>query len=154
MKTNTGLNEKTRKILADNLSKLLADTYILELKTHSFHWNVTGPHFYSYHQLFEGQYTQLHDFTDELAERIRSLGFFAPGSYAEFSKLSSIKEAKRDLSATEMIKSLLADRELMGKHFSETIQLAGSHNDHDTADLLTQQLHEHEKAAWMLRSSL
>lgn len=154
MKTNTGINEKTRKVLADSLSKLLADTYILELKTHSFHWNVTGPHFYSYHQLFEGQYTQLHDFTDELAERIRSLGFLAPGSYAEFVKLSSIKESKRELTAKEMIQTLVSDRELMSKNFSDTIQLAGSYNDHDTADLLTQQLHEHEKAAWMLRSSL
>lgn len=154
MKTNTGLTDKSRKLLANGLSKILADTYTLELKTHSFHWNVTGPHFYSYHKLFEEQYSQLHDFTDELAERIRSLGHFAPGTYSEFSKLTSIKEAKSDLSASDMIKSLLNDRELMARTLSNTIKLAGSFDDHDTADLLTQQLHEHEKAAWMLRSSL
>lgn len=154
MKINTGLSEKSRKVVADKLSVILADTYSLEIKSHAFHWNVTGPTFYSLHQLFEAHYTSLHDFTDELAERIRALGFFAPGSYSAFTKLTSIKDAKDNLTSSEMISALLADREMMAKSLSETIELAASHNDHDTADLLTQQLHEHEKAAWMLRSSL
>lgn len=154
MKMNTGLSEKSRKTISDGLSKILADTYTLELKTHNFHWNVTGPNFPQYHKMFDDQYSELNEAIDGLAERIRALGFFAPGSYSQFAKLTSIKEAKEIPSAEEMIKTLLGDHEQMARNISDLISLASSNNDHDTADLLTQRLHEHEKTAWMLRSTL
>jgi len=154
MKIKTGLTEKSRKTISEGLSKILADTYTLELKTHNFHWNVTGPNFPQYHKMFDDQYSELNDAIDELAERIRSLGFYAPGSYSQFAKLTSIKEAKEIPSAQEMIKTLLEDHEEMARNIYDLISLAASNNDHDTADLLTQRLHEHEKTAWMLRSTL
>ncbi len=154
MKINTGLTEKSRKTISEGLSKILADTYTLELKTHNFHWNVTGPNFPQYHKMFDEQYSELNNATDGLAERIRSLGFFAPGSYSQFAKLTSIKEAKGIPSAEVMIKTLCEDHEQMARNISDLISLAASNNDHDSADLLTQRLHEHEKTAWMLRSTL
>lgn len=154
MKIKTGLTEKSRKTISEGLSKILADTYTLELKTHNFHWNVTGPNFPQYHKMFDDQYSALNDAIDGLAERIRSLGFYAPGSYSQFAKLTSIKEAKEIPTAEEMIKMLLDDHEEMARNISDLISLAALNNDHDTADLLTQRLHEHEKTAWMLRSTL
>lgn len=156
MKTriDIGIEENARIEIAKGLSRLLADTYTLYLKTHNYHWNVTGPHFQTLHTMFEGQYNELATAVDSIAERIRALGIKAPGSYMEFSKLTSIKETTGDLSATDMIKELVAGQEAVVKTARSIFPVADESNDETTADLLTQRLQIHEKTAWMLRSLL
>lgn len=153
-KINIGIEEKDRKAIAHGLSKVLADTYTLYLKTHNFHWNVTGPMFNTLHLMFEGQYNELALAVDSLAERIRSLGVFAPGSYAEFAKLTSIKEAKGIPEWEEMVNQLVLGHEAVARTARELFPVADKAEDEATADLLTQRIQLHEKTAWMLRSIL
>ena len=151
---NIGINDKDRKKIADGLSKLLADTYTLYLKTHNFHWNVTGPMFNTLHLMFEGQYTELSLAVDLIAERIRALGYPAPGSYAAFAKLSTIAEAVGVPTATEMIQQLVAGQESVTRTARSIFPVVDAASDEPTADLLTQRMQLHEKNAWMLRSLL
>jgi starvation-inducible DNA-binding protein len=154
MKINTGIAAKDRVTIAEGLSHLLADTYTLYLKTHNFHWNVTGPMFQTLHTMFEQQYTELWGALDEVAERIRSLGQPAPGSYRAFAKLTSIKEEEGVPEAKEMIRQLVAGHEAVAKTARSIFPAAESGQDEVTADLLTQRMNVHEKTAWMLRSLL
>lgn len=149
---NIGINDQDRKAIADGLSHLLADSYTLYLKTHNFHWNVTGPMFNTLHLMFEGQYTELATAVDLIAERIRSLGFPAPGSYREFAKLTSIAEADGTPSAKEMIKQLVEGQEAVVRTARKYFPVAEKGSDEATCDLLTQRIQLHEKTAWMLRS--
>ncbi|MDX1902227.1 MAG: DNA starvation/stationary phase protection protein [Gammaproteobacteria bacterium] len=141
------------KALINGLSSLLADTYTLYLKTQNFHWHVTGPLFHSLHRMFEEQYNELANAVDELAERIRTLGAKAPASFAEFLKLSSIKEASEEHNAADMVHALLLDHEKMVKHLEKLIPVAQKINDEGTLDLLIMRTEVHQKTAWMLRSS-
>ena len=143
-----------RKKIAEGLSRLLADTYSLYLKTHYFHWNVTGPMFNTLHLMFETQYTELALAVDLIAERIRALGLPAPGSYREFSALSSIDEASGKPDAKTMIRQLVDGQESVVRTARDVFPLAEEANDQPTADLLTQRMEVHEKTAWMLRSLL
>lgn len=152
MKINIGINEEQRKAIADGLAVLLADTYTLYLKTHNYHWNVTGPMFQTLHTLFETQYNELALAVDEIAERIRALGEFAPGSYKEYAKLTSIKEADGIPSAEEMIKDLVKGQEAIAKTARSIVPVADEASDEVSLDLLTQRMTVHEKTAWMLRS--
>lgn len=154
MKINIGISEEQRLEISKGLSKLLADSYTLYLKTHNYHWNVTGPMFQTLHTMFETQYTELALAVDLIAERIRSLGERAPGSYAEFSKLSSIKEETGTPSAREMIANLMQAQEAVIRTARSVFPAAEKANDEATADLLTQRIQLHEKTAWMLRSLL
>lgn len=140
--------------VAKALSKLLADTYTLYLKTHNFHWNVTGPNFPSLHLLFETQYTELALAVDAIAERIRTLGVRAPGSYSEFSKLASVSEAKGAPSAEHMVIELAEDQATVIATIKKAWAMASVAGDEGTLDLLSTRLGVHEKAGWMLRSSL
>jgi starvation-inducible DNA-binding protein len=149
-----GLTTEQRQNIAEGLSRLLADSYTLYLKTHNFHWNVTGPQFSSLHTMFEQQYTELAVAVDEIAERIRSLGIRAPGSYAEFAKLTSIKEATGNEAAEDMIRQLVTGQEAVVRTARQAFLAAHEANDEPTADLLTQRMQSHEKNAWMLRSML
>jgi starvation-inducible DNA-binding protein len=149
-----GISDKDRKKIADGLSRLLADTYTLYLKTHNFHWNVTGPMFNTLHLMFEGQYNELALAVDAIAERIRALGVHAPGSYRDFAKLSSIPEADGVPAAEEMIRQLVQGQEAVARTAREVFSAADGANDQPTADLLTQRMQTHEKTAWMLRSML
>jgi starvation-inducible DNA-binding protein len=149
-----GISEKDRKDIAEGLSKLLADTYTLYLKTHNFHWNVTGPMFQTLHLMFETQYNELALAVDLIAERIRALGFPAPGTYKEFAKLSSIAEADGVPTADEMIRQLVAGQEAVVRTARSIFPAVDGANDEPTADLLTQRMQVHEKTAWMLRSLL
>lgn len=152
---DTGIDEKDRKEISDCLSKLLADTYTLYLKTHNFHWNVTGPMFNTLHLMFEQQYNELALAVDLIAERMRALGFFAPGTFTEFSKLSSIPESPGIvLPAEEMIKLLIEGNEAVIKTARVILPAAERANDESTRDLLTQRIQAHEKTAWMLRSMI
>ncbi|NOT80915.1 MAG: DNA starvation/stationary phase protection protein [Bacteriovoracaceae bacterium] len=153
-KIDIGLDEKSREEIAKGLSRLLADTYTLYLKTHNFHWNVTGPMFQTLHVMFEGQYNELALAVDAIAERIRSLGVKAPGSYAEFTKLTVIKESVGDLSATQMIADLVLGQEAVIRTARGLFSIVDEAHDEPTADLLTQRMQIHEKTAWMLRSML
>jgi starvation-inducible DNA-binding protein len=152
MKINIGINEEQRKAIAEGLSVLLADSYTLYLKTHNYHWNVTGPMFQTLHTLFETQYNELALAVDDIAERIRALGEFAPGSYKEYAKLTSIKEADGIPSAEEMIKDLVKGQEAIAKTARSIVPVADEASDEVTLDLLTQRMTVHEKTAWMLRS--
>ena len=149
-----GISDKDRKEIADGLSHLLADTYTLYLKTHNFHWNVTGPMFSTLHLMFETQYNELALAVDLIAERIRALGEFAPGSYGAYSKLSVIKEASGVPAATDMIKELVDGQEAVARTARAMFPVVERASDEPTADLLTQRLQIHEKTAWMLRSML
>ncbi len=152
-----GMSEKDRKKVADGLSHFLADAYTLYLKTHNFHWNVTGPMFNALHLMFETQYTEQWQALDEIAERIRQLGFNAPGSYAEFIKLSSIKEEPGLTEAPdwrEMVRQLTVGNEAACRTARAVLKTADDASDDPTVDLLTQRLQTHEKYAWMLRSLL
>ncbi len=152
---NIGINDKDRKAIADGLGKLLADTYTLYLTTHNFHWNVTGPMFNTLHTMFMQQYTELWNAVDPVAERIRSLGHPAPGSYAEFGKLSSIPDAPaKPPKALDMVRILVDGHEAVARTARSVFPLAEKAGDEPTADLLTQRLTVHEMAAWMLRSLL
>jgi starvation-inducible DNA-binding protein len=154
MQVDIGIDADIRKEIADGLSRLLADTYTLYLKTHYFHWNVTGPMFQTLHLMFETQYTELALAVDLIAERIRALGFPAPGSYTEYAKLSSISETTSVPKATEMIKLLVEGQEAVCRTARSIYAIADKASDEPTADLLTQRLQLHEKTAWMLRSLL
>jgi len=151
---NIGINESDRKEIADGLSMLLADTYTLYLKTHNFHWNVTGPMFETLHLMFERQYTELAGAVDQIAERIRALGFPAPGTYAEFGRLASIKEEVGVPSAEDMIRKLVDAQETVVRTARSVFPAVERAHDEPTADLLTQRMQVHEKTAWMLRSLL
>lgn len=153
-KMDIGISEKDRKRIAEGLSRLLADSYILYLKTHNFHWNVTGPMFQTLHQLFMVQYTEEWNALDIIAERIRSLGFPAPGSYKRYVELSSISEEDGVPKAKEMVQQLISGQEAVARTARAVFVLAGKANDQPTADLLTQRMEVHEKNAWMLRSLL
>jgi len=154
MPINIGIEEKDRREIADGLSKLLADTYTLYLKTHNYHWNVTGPMFQTLHLMFEQQYNELALAVDLIAERIRALGFPAPASYREFSRLSSIKEEEGVASAESMIRSLVEGQEAVVRTARSVFPIVEKASDEPTADLLTQRMQVHEKTAWMLRSLL
>jgi starvation-inducible DNA-binding protein len=151
---NIGINEKDRKEIAAGLSRLLADTYTVYLKTHNFHWNVTGPMFNTLHLMFETQYNELALAVDVIAERIRALGVHAPGSYAQFAKLTSVKEETGVPEAKEMIRQLVEDQETVVRTAREIFPTAEKVSDQPTMDLLTARMQIHEKTAWMLRSLL
>lgn len=141
--------------VAERSARLLADSYTLYLKTHNYHWNVTGPMFTTLHTLFETQYAELALAVDEIAERIRALGYVAPGSYAEFGKMSTVKDAPRGVpSAHEMIRQLVADNETVGATAQQVFDAADGAGDQATADLATRRIQQAEKNAWMLRSHL
>lgn len=154
MQIDIGIDEVARKDIAGGLSRLLADTYTLYLKTHNFHWNVTGPMFNTLHLMFEGQYTELALAVDGVAERIRALGHPAPGSYKQYAELSSIEEETDVPKAVDMIRQLVAGHERVAKTAREIFPSAEEASDESTADLLTQRMQIHEKTAWMLRSLL
>ena len=154
MEMNIGINEQQRVEIAEGLSRLLADSYTLYLKTHNYHWNVTGPQFNTLHQMFEEQYSELALAVDEIAERIRALGVRAPGSYTAYSELTSIDEGAGDEAAEEMIRQLVLGQETVARTAREAFPAAEKASDEPTADLLTQRMQIHEKNAWMLRSML
>lgn len=149
-----GIEEADRVQIADGLSHLMADTYTLYLKTHNFHWSVTGPMFNTLHQMFEVQYTELALAVDEIAERIRSLGAWAPGSYAAFAALTSIEEGEGQPVALEMVRQLAVSHEAVIRTARGLLPVAGAADDAVTQDLATRRLEVHEKTAWMLRSLL
>jgi starvation-inducible DNA-binding protein len=151
---NIGISDQDRGRIADGLSHLLADTYTLYLTTHGFHWNVTGPMFNTLHLMFMTQYTDLWNAVDPIAERIRALGFPAPGSYAQFGALASIQQPEDVPAAEEMLRILVTGHEAVAKTARGIFPVADEANDQPTADLLTQRLDFHEKTAWMLRSML
>jgi starvation-inducible DNA-binding protein len=149
-----GIPERSRRKIADGLAHLLADTYSLYMKTHSFHWNVEGPMFNTLHAMFMVQYTELWNALDLIAERIRSLGLPAPGTYSEFARLTSIEETPGVPDATEMLRLLVKGHEAVARTARSVFPHADKAGDEATADLLTQRLQVHEKTAWMLRSQL
>ena len=152
---NIGISEKDRAAIATGLSHLLADTYTLYLTTHNFHWNVTGPMFNSLHNMFMLQYTELWNAVDPVAERIRSLGHVAPGSYAQFSKLASVPDVPSDPpKALEMVRILVQGHEAVARTARGLFAVADKASDEPTADLRTQRLTVHEQTAWMLRALL
>jgi starvation-inducible DNA-binding protein len=154
MEVNIGIEQKHRERIAAGLSNLLADSYTLYLKTHNYHWNVTGPMFNTLHLMFEAQYTELAAAIDEIAERIRALGIRAPGSYSDFAELTKVSEGSGDEDAEEMIKQLVLGQETVVRTARESFPLVEEAHDEPTADLLTQRMQIHEKNAWMLRSLL
>ena len=149
-----GISDADRKKIADGLSALLADSYTLYLMTHNFHWNVTGPQFNSLHTMFMTQYTEQWNALDIIAERIRALGFPAPGTYKEFVKLASIKEVEGVPKANDMVRHLVAAQEATAPTARRLFPVVDAANDQPTADVLTQRIDVHEKTAWMLRSLL
>ncbi|MFC4727799.1 Dps family protein [Coralloluteibacterium thermophilus] len=149
-----GIDEQDRTQIAEAMTRLLADTYTLYLKTHNFHWNVTGPHFNSLHNMFETQYNELWTATDEIAERIRALGVFVPGSGKQFSELSSIAEETGIPDWESMLRQLVEGHEAASRSAREVFKVADEANDQPTADLVTERMTHHEKTAWMLRSML
>lgn len=154
MEINIGIDEAKRQHIAAGLSRVLADTYTLYLKTHNFHWNVTGPMFQTLHLMFETQYNELALAVDLIAERIRALGVMAPGTYKKFSELSSISEEEHIPRAQDMIRLLVQGHETVARTAREVFPLCNETNDQPSCDLLTQRLQIHEKTAWMLRSLL
>ena len=154
MKIDIGIPEPQRLEIVEGLSRLLADSYTLYLKTHNFHWNVTGPMFNTLHLMFEEQYTELAQAVDLVAERIRALGAPAPGSYRDFGKLAKVPEAEGVPNAMDMVRQLVSDHETVVRTARESFPAAEKGGDEATADLLTQRLQVHEKTAWMLRSLL
>jgi starvation-inducible DNA-binding protein len=154
MDIDIGIDKKDRKAIADGLSRVLADTYTLYLKTHNYHWNVTGPMFQTLHLMFQQQYNELWLAVDLVAERIRTLGHVAPGTYKSFTKLASITEEEGVPKATDMIRNLVRGHEQAAKTARAVLPLADEANDQPTLDLITQRLELHEKTAWMLRSLL
>jgi starvation-inducible DNA-binding protein len=154
MKIDIGIAEKDRAAIAEGLSRLLADSYTLYLKTHNYHWNVTGPMFNTLHQMFEEQYTELAVAVDEIAERIRVLGEPAPGSYKAFARLTRVEEEDAVPDAETMIRQLVIGQETVARTARELFPVVDAANDESTADLLTQRMQVHEKTAWMLRSMI
>jgi starvation-inducible DNA-binding protein len=151
---DTGISAKDRAAISHGLSRLLADTYVVYLKTHNFHWNVEGPMFQTLHQMFMEQYTETWNAIDLVAERMRSLGHYAPGTYAEYLKLARVKETAGVPKAEQMVKLLIDGQEAIVKTAREVLPVAEGANDQPTLDLLTQRMQVHEKNAWMLRSLL
>lgn len=149
-----GISEQDRTQIAEGLSRLLADSYTLYLKTHFFHWNVTGPMFQTLHLMFETQYNELALAVDLVAERIRALGHIAPGSYSDYARLTSITESSGVPKAHDMIRELVQGHETVCRTARSLFPLVDAASDEPTADLLTQRLQVHEKTAWMLRSLL
>ncbi|KQV59647.1 MULTISPECIES: Dps family protein [unclassified Duganella] len=154
VKIDIGLSDDSRARIADGLSRLLADSYSLYLMTHNFHWNVKGPMFNSLHQMFMTQYTEQWTALDMIAERIRALGYPAPGTYAEFGKLGTVKEVAGVPKAMDMVRHLVSAQETTARTARSLLPVVDEANDQPTADLLTQRLDVHEKTAWMLRSLL
>ena len=154
LNVDIGIPKSHRSGIASGLSRLLADSFTLYLKTHNYHWNVTGPMFHTLHLMFEEQYTELAQAVDTIAERIRALGVYAPGSYSQFASLSSIKEEKKVPKALDMVRALTLDNEQTARTARSVFPLAEKGNDEATLDLLTQRIQVHEKTAWMLRSLL
>jgi starvation-inducible DNA-binding protein len=154
IKIDIGLTEKSRAKIAAGLSGLLADSYTLYLMTHNFHWNVKGPMFNSLHQMFMTQYSEQWAALDQIAERIRALGYPAPGTYAQFAKLATIKEVEGVPLALDMVRHLVAAQEATARTARKLLPVVDEADDQPTADLLTQRLDVHEKTAWMLRSLL
>jgi starvation-inducible DNA-binding protein len=152
MKIDIGIEESQRKKIAEGLSRVLADTYALYLKTHAFHWNVTGPQFQTLHTLFETHYTELAVAVDDIAERIRALGVFAPGSYSQFAKLATVTEETGVPASVDMIKQLVQDNEAVVRTARAVLPIAEEGNDEASVDLLVGRMRIHEKTAWMLRS--
>jgi len=151
---DTGISSKDRAAIAKGLSRLLADTYVVYLKTHNFHWNVEGPMFQTLHQMFMDQYTEAWNAIDLVAERIRSLGHYAPGTYREYLELARVKETPGVPKAGQMVKLLIEGQEAVVKTAREILPIAEKADDQPTLDLLTQRMQVHEKNAWMLRSLL
>ena len=154
MAVNTGIGARDRARIAQALSRVLADTYLLYLKTHNFHWNVEGPMFQTLHVMFMQQYTEAWNAIDPIAERIRALDHYAPGSYQQYVKLATVKEAVGVPKAGKMVAELIAGQEAVARTARSVLPLAEAANDQPTLDLLTQRLNIHEKNAWMLRSLL
>ena len=154
MKIDIGISDKDRKEVALGLSKLLADTYSLYLKTHSFHWNVEGPMFQTLHVMFMAHYTEMWNALDVIAERIRALGHYAPNGYSDMAKLTTIKESKSVPKANKMIEEAIQGHEAVIKTTRSIFEAAEKAKDQTTMDVLTQRLDIHEKTAWMLRSLL
>jgi starvation-inducible DNA-binding protein len=154
MKIDIGIDANMREAIAGGLSRVLADTYTLYLKTHNFHWNVTGPMFQTLHLMFETQYNELALAIDLVAERIRALGFAAPGTYTQFAQLSAIKEDNGVPKSQDMIRRLVEGHETGARTAREIFKVAEDASDQPTCDLLTQRMQVHEKTAWMLRSLL
>jgi len=152
MQIDIGISDQDRQAIAEGLSRLLADSYTLYLKTHNYHWNVTGPMFNTLHLMFEQQYTELATAVDLIAERIRALGFPAPGSYKAYAALTSIEEETGTPDAEEMIRQLVKGQEAVVRTARAVFPAAEAASDEPTADLLTQRMQIHEKNAWMLRS--
>ncbi len=151
-KIKLGIKDTNRKQITEGLSKFLADSYMLYVKTHNYHWNVEGPMFNTLHVMFMDQYTELWNALDLIAERIRALGEYAPGSYKEFSRLTSITESEKVPKAMKMVEELLEGHEIVTQTARKLLTIAGDASDEVTCDLLTQRLQIHEKTAWMLRS--
>ncbi|MEQ9504464.1 MAG: Dps family protein [Deltaproteobacteria bacterium] len=154
MHIDIGIPENDRQQIAQGLSRVLADSYTLYLKTHNFHWNVTGKMFQTLHVMFEQQYNELALAVDQIAERIRALGVYAPGSYKAFAELSSISEETEVPNAEDMIRRLVEGHETCARTSREVFATADKANDESSCDLLTQRMQLHEKTAWMLRSLL
>ena len=154
MDVQIGISTEHRKKIAAGLSKVLADSYMVYLKTHNYHWNVTGEHFHSLHEQFEVQYTELAAAIDEIAERIRALGHRAPGSFIEYSKITSIEEDTDQPNALEMVRRLALDNEKILRTAREVLPMCDEADDEASLDLLTERLKVHSKTAWMLRSHL
>jgi starvation-inducible DNA-binding protein len=154
MTLHSSLDQSVRQQIAQFLSLILADTYVLYVKTQNFHWNVIDPRFYSLHQFLEKQYEELADALDELAERVRMLGERSPGSLKQFLEMTSLKESDGDLNGDDMLQQLLTDHEIICGQLRERIDQSSELGDEGTADLLIQRLRAHEKSAWMLRSHL
>ena len=149
-----GIPLTERRAIAEGLSALLADSYTLYLMTHNFHWNVTGPQFNSLHAMFMGQYTEQWNAIDVIAERIRAVGFPAPGTYGEFARLTSIREPEGVPDANEMVRQLVVAQEATARTARNLFPVVDAARDQPTADVLTQRINVHEKTAWMLRSLL
>ena len=154
MRIDIGIDDGPRKEVAGGLSKVLADSYTLYLKSHNFHWNVTGPMFQTLHLMFEQHYNELALAVDEIAERIRALGFPAPGTYRQFAALSTIKEDDGVPAAMDMVRLLVDGHETVARTSREVFKVASAGDDQPTCDLLTRRMQVHEKTAWMLRSLL
>ena len=154
MSIDIGIPEKNRKAIATGLSRLLADSYTLYLKTHNYHWNVTGPMFNSLHLMFETQYNELALAVDEIAERIRSIGHYAPGSYSEFAELSTVKEASGRPNAQDMLRHLADDQALVSSAAKKLIDVATEAGDDVSVDMGVRRMEVHQKNEWMLRSHL
>jgi starvation-inducible DNA-binding protein len=154
MHMDTGINAEDRAKIVESLSTVLADAYMLYLKTHNFHWNVTGPMFSTLHVMFEEQYTEQWNALDDIAERIRALGHFAPATYKRYAELSSITEEPDVLAAKEMIRQLVDGNETLIRTLRAGVKVADELDDYPTADMLTTRMEVHEKNAWMLRSFL